>query len=325
MINTETTYLGIKLRNPVMVSSSGLSDSIEKIKQIEENGAGAIVLKSLFEEQINYDAGTLSKGADYPEASDYVHYYIKNNSVENYLKLIRQAKEEVSIPIFASINCITPDRWLEFSSKIEQAGADGIEVNVFIFPMDKNAKAEKYENIYFDLAENLKKKISIPFAFKLGSNFTNLVGFVERLNAVDVPGVVLFNKFYEPDIDIENFNFTSAGVFSSPADISQSLRWVGIISSKVEKIDIAASTGVHDGRGVIKQLLAGAEAVQVCSTLYKNGFRQLEAINKEVTDWMQRNSFDTIDEFRGKLSYKNLDNPLIYERSQFMRYFSSIQ
>jgi dihydroorotate dehydrogenase (fumarate) len=325
MVNTETTYLGLKLKNPIIVSSSGLSNSIEKIKKLEENGAGAIVLKSLFEEQINYDAGTLAKGTDYPEASDYVHYYIKNNSVENYLKLIRQAKEEVSIPIFASINCTSSDRWIEFAKRVEEAGADGLEVNVYVLPMDKNAKAEKYENIYYNLAEKLKKTISIPFAFKLGSNFTNLVGVVERLNAMDVPGVVLFNRFYEPDIDIESFEFNSAEVFSSPADIRYSLRWVGIISSKVEKIDIAASTGVHDGNGVVKQLLAGAEAVQVCSTLYKNGFGQLKNILADLKTWMTKHSFDSIDEFRGKLSYKKIENPLIYERSQFMRYFSSIQ
>ena len=324
-MNTETSYLGIKLRNPVIVSSSGLSNSIEKIKQLEENGAGAIVLKSLFEEQIIYDAGTLAKGTDYPEAMDYVNYYIKNNSVENYLKLIRQAKQEVSIPIFASINCVSSKNWLEFAQKVEEAGADGLEVNVFILPMDKNAKSEKYEKIYYDLAEKLHKKISIPFAFKLGLHFTNLVGVVERLNALDVPGVVLFNRFYEPDIDIDNLNFTSAEVFSSPSDIRQSLRWVGIISSKVEKIDISASTGVHDGKGVIKQLLAGAEAVQVCSTLYKNGFGKLKEINNELKDWMNKHSFDSVDEFRGKLSYNKLEDPVIYERSQFMRHFSSIQ
>ena len=325
MVNTETTYLGLKLRNPIIVSSSGLSNSIEKIKKLEESGAGAVVLKSLFEEQINYDAGTLSKGTDYPEASDYVNYYIKNNSVENYLKLIRQAKEEVSIPVFASINCISSDRWLEFAKRAEDAGADGLEVNVFILPMDKNAKAEKYENIYYELADNLKEKISIPFAFKLGANFTNLVGMVERLNALDVPGVVLFNRFYEPDIDIDSLNFTSAEVFSSPADIRHSLRWVGIISSKVEKIDIAASTGVHDGNGVVKQLLAGAEAVQVCSTIYKNGFGQLKSILEDLKTWMTKKSYDSIEDFRGKMSYKKIANPLIYERSQFMRYFSSIQ
>jgi len=324
-MNTETSYLGIKLKNPVIVSSSGLSNSVEKIKQLEENGAGAIVLKSLFEEQITYDAGTLAKGTDYPEAMDYVNYYIKNNSVENYLKLIRQAKEEVSIPIFASINCVSSKQWIDFAQRIEEAGADGLEVNVFVLPMDKNAKAEKYEKIYFDLAEKLNKKLSIPFAFKLGSHFTNLVGFVERLNALDVPGVVLFNRFYAPDIDTENLTFTSSEVFSKPTDIRQSLRWVGIISSKVEKIDISASTGVHDGDGVVKQLLAGAESVQICSTLYKNGFGQLNSILKDLKEWMNKHSFDSIDEFRGKMSYKKIEDPVVYERSQFMRYFSSIQ
>jgi dihydroorotate dehydrogenase (fumarate) len=324
-MNTETSYLGIKLRNPIIVSSSGLSNSVEKIKQLEENGAGAVVLKSLFEEQIKYDAGTLAKGTDYPEAMDYVNYYIKNNSVENYLKLIREAKQEVSIPIFASINCVSSKQWVEFAERIEEAGADGLEVNVYVLPMDKNAKAEKYENVYYDLAEKLKKKLSIPFSFKLGDQFTNLVGVVERLNALDVPGVVLFNRFYAPDIDIDNMSFNSSEVFSTPSDIRTSLRWVGIISSKVEKIDIAASTGVHDGKGAIKQLLAGAEAVQVCSTLYKNGFGQLNNILTEIKEWMNKHSYDTIDEFRGKMSYKKLEDPVVYERSQFMRYFSSIQ
>jgi dihydroorotate dehydrogenase (fumarate) len=325
MINTETSYLGIKLKNPIIVSSSGLSDSIQKIKNLAEHGAGAIVLKSLFEEQIKYDAGTLSKGTDYPEAVDYVNYYIKNNSVENYLNLIRQAKKEVDVPIFASINCVSTKEWIDFAKKIEEAGADGLEVNVFVLPLDKNASAEKYENIYFELAEKLKANINIPFVFKLGRHFTNLVGLVERLNALDVPGVVLFNRFYEPDIDVDKMDFTAAEVFSTPADIRQTLRWVGIISSKVEKIDISASTGVHSGQDAIKQVLAGAESVQVCSTLYKNGLRKLNEIITDFSKWMEIHGFDSIDEFKGKLSYKKLSDPVIYERSQFMRHFSSIQ
>ena len=325
MINTETTYLGIQLSNPVVVSSSALSSTVDKIRKIEENGAGAVVLKSLFEEQINYDADTLAKGTDYPEAVDYVNYYIRNNSVENYLKLIREAKENVSIPVFASINCISSSRWVEFAKRIEEAGADGLEVNVFILPLDKNAKADKYESIYYALAEKLKGTLNIPFAFKLSSHFTNLVGVVERLNALDVPGVVLFNRFYEPDIDPETMEFTSAPVFSSPEDLRYSLRWVGIVSSKVQKIDIAASTGVHDGKAVVKQLLAGADAVQICSTIYKNGFIQIRNILDELKEWMENHSFDTVEQFRGKMSYRNLQDPLVYERSQFMRYFSSIQ
>ena len=325
MINTETTYLGIQLRNPVVVSSSALSNTVDKIRKMEENGAGAVILKSLFEEQINYDADTLAKGTDYPEALDYVNYYIRHNSVEHYLKLIREAKEKVSIPIFASINCISSSRWIEFARRIEEAGADGLEVNVFILPLDKNAKADKYENIYFELADKLKDTISIPFAFKLSSHFTNLVGMVERLNSLKVPGVVLFNRFYEPDIDPDTMEFTTAPVFSSPEDLRLSLRWVGIVSSKVKKIDIAASTGVHDGEAVVKQLLAGADAVQICSTIYKNGFGQIRKIVDELKAWMDKQSFKKIEDFQGKLSYKNLKDPVVYERSQFMRYFSSIQ
>ena len=322
MSQLETTYLGLKLKNPVIVGSSGLTSSIDKIKKIEEKGAGAIVLKSIFEEQIKFEAGNMAMGSDSPEAWDYVNYYVKNNTVKEYLDLIKKAKEEVKIPVIASINCISSKEWTGFAKSIEEAGADAIEINVFVLPNDRNAPAEKYENIYFDLAEKLKGILNIPFAFKLGSNFTNLVGFVQKLN---VPGVVLFNRFYAPDIDVDNMKFTAAEVFSKPADIRNSLRWVGIISSKIADLDIAASTGVHDGKAVVKQLLAGASAVQVCSTLYKNGIDHLENIIKELEEWMTKHGFNNINEFKGKMSYNKIDDPLVYERSQFMRYFSSIQ
>lgn len=322
MSQLETTYLGLKLKNPVIVGSSGLTNTIEKIKKIEEKGAGAIVLKSIFEEQIKFEAGKLSNGSASPEAWDYVNYYVKNNTLQEYLDLIRKAKEEVKIPIIASINCVTSKEWTGFAKSIEEAGADALEVNVFILPNDRNASAEHYENVYFDLAEKLKNTIKIPFAFKLGFHFSNLVGFVQKLN---VPGVVLFNRFYAPDIDIDNFKFTSSEVFSSPADIRNSLRWVGIISSKITKMDIAASTGVHDGKAVIKQLLAGASAVQICSTLYKNGIDHIENIIKDIENWMNKHGYKSIDEFKGKMSYNKIDDPLIYERSQFMKYFSNEQ
>ena len=322
MSHLETTYLGLKLKNPVIVGSSGLTSSIEKIKKIEEKGAGAVVLKSIFEEQINYEAGNLAGGSDSPEAWDYVNYYVKNNTVQEYLDLIKNAKKEVNIPVIASINCISSKEWVGFAKSVEEAGADAIEVNVFILPNDRNANAEKYENIYYDLAEKLKKTVNIPFSFKLGSHFTNLVSFVQKLH---VPGVVLFNRFYAPDIDIDQLKFTSSEVFSSPSDIRNSLRWVGIISSKIANMDIAASTGVHDGKAVVKQILAGASAVQVCSTLYKNGIDQLETILKELEDWMKKQGFENIDEFRGKMSYSRIDDPLVYERSQFMKYFSNVE
>lgn len=322
MSQLETTYLGLKLRNPVIVGSSGLTSSIDKIKKIEEKGAGAIVLKSIFEEQIKFEAGKMANGSDSPEAWDYVNYYVKNNTVQQYLDLIKKAKQEVKIPVIASINCVSSKEWTGFAKSIEEAGADAIEINVFVLPNDRNATAEKYENIYFELAEKLKSTLKIPFAFKLGSHFSNLVGFIQKLN---VPGVVLFNRFYAPDIDIDNMELIAAEIFSSPADIRNSLRWVGIISSKISDLDIAASTGVHDGKAVIKQILAGANAVQVCSTLYKNGIDHLESIIKEIEEWMDKHGYNNIDEFRGKMSYAKIDDPLVYERSQFMKYFSSAQ
>lgn len=322
MSQLETTYLGLKLKNPVIVGSSGLTSSIEKIKKIEEKGAGAVVLKSIFEEQINFEAGNLASGSDSPEAWDYVNYYVKNNTVQEYLDLIKNAKKEVNIPVIASINCVSAKEWIGFAKSVEEAGADAIEVNVFILPNDRNANGEKYENIYFDLAEKLKKTVNIPFSFKLGSHFTNLVGFVQKLH---VPGVVLFNRFYAPDIDIDQLKFTSSEVFSTPSDIRNSLRWVGIISSKIAHLDVAASTGVHDGNAVVKQILAGASAVQVCSTLYKNGIDHLENILKEIEDWMNKKGFKNIEEFKGKMSYAKIEDPLVYERSQFMKYFSSVQ
>ena len=321
MSQLKTTYLGLTLKNPIIVGSSGLTSSIEKIKKIEEKGAGAIVLKSIFEEQIKHEAGNLANGAHTPEALDYLNYYVKNNSVQEYLDLIKKAKQEVKIPVIASINCISAKEWVDFAKQIENAGADALEINVFVLPNDRNANADKYENIYFELAEKLKSTVKIPFAFKLSSYFTNLVGFVQKLN---VPGVVLFNRFYAPDIDIDNLKFTAAEVFSSPSDIRNSLRWVGIISSKVTKTDIAASTGIHDGKAAVKQLLAGAKVVQVCSSLYKNGIDHLGTIIKDIETWMNKHGYKSIDEFRGKMSYDKIDDPLIYERSQFMKYFSSI-
>jgi dihydroorotate dehydrogenase (fumarate) len=321
MSRLETTYLGLKLKNPVIAGSSGLTSSIEKIKEIERKGAGAVVLKSLFEEQINYEAGTLADTSDSPEALDYVKYYIKNNTVQEYLDLIKKAKTEINIPVIASINCVSSKDWVDFAKQIENAGADALEINVFVLPNDRNASGEKYESIYFDLADKLKKKITIPFAFKLGHHFTNLVGFIQKLH---VPGVVLFNRFYAPDIDVDKLKFIAAEVFSSPSDNRDTLRWVGIVSSKITQLDIAASTGIHDGDAVIKQILAGAKVVQVSSTLYKNGIAQLENIIQDVESWMEKKGFEHIDEFRGKMSYQNIKDPLIYERSQFMKYFSSI-
>jgi dihydroorotate dehydrogenase (fumarate) len=326
MVNLSTRYLGIELKNPIVVSSSGLSNSVDKIKKIEAAGAGAVVLKSLFEEQINYEASSIiSQSEDYPEAEDYIRSYTKSNSVDSYLTLIEEAKKEVTIPIIASINCISADDWTDFAKKIEIAGADALELNIHIVTSDHEKSTEEVENIYLSIIEKIKTLINIPIAVKIGPHFSNLTNMVDRLYHRKANGVVLFNRFFQPDIDVDNLSFTSSAVLSSENDIRNTLRWVGIISDKVNKIDISASTGVHDGRAVAKLLLAGASTVQVCSVLYKKGVNEIEKILVDLTKWMEDKDFKDLNDVRGLMSYGKINNPAVYERAQFMKYFSSLE
>jgi dihydroorotate dehydrogenase (fumarate) len=326
MANLKTTYLGLKLKNPLVVSSSGLTNSVDKIKKLRDAGAGAVVLKSLFEEQINQEINHAihsGQGFDYPEAEDYMREYSRHNSVTEYLQLISEAKAAVDIPVIASINCYSTDEWVDFAQNIQEAGADAIELNVFIVNTDKNSNAAEYEEAYVKVAEMVSRVVSIPVSMKLGMYFSNLVSVVNKLSVSGAKGVVLFNRFYEPDIDINKMSLTAAEVFSSPSDIRRSLRWVSVVSSKIHNIDIAASTGVHDGTAVIKQLLVGAKAVQVCSAIYKKGPSVVTSMLSKLEEWMDEKGYKTIEEFRGELSYSKIKNPSLYERAQFMKYFSN--
>lgn len=324
-MNLKTQYLGIELKNPLIVSSSGLTNTVKKIVKLENAGAGAVVLKSLFEEQINRDALDMLKESDYPEAEDYILTYTKNNSLDQYLKLIEEAKKTVDIPVIASISCISSKEWLSFAKSIEESGADALELNVFILPNNIHENGYLYEQIYDDILVNLAQKVNLPIAVKIGQHFTNIPAFVKNLKGRGAKGVVLFNRFYAPDIDVESMSFTSSEVFSNPADLRQSLRWVGIVSSLVKNIDICASTGVHNGTALVKQILAGASAVQVCSAIYKNGPEYVSEIIAEFEEWMKKHNFKSVDEFRGRMSYKNIPDPTVFERAQFMKYYSSIQ
>jgi len=328
MANLETKYLGLTLKNPIIVSSSGLTNSVEKIGKLAEAGAGAVVLKSLFEEQISHEINNViykGEGFDYPEALDYVKGYTRDNSVADYLKVIKESKAKYDIPVIASINCFSSNEWVDFAQQIQAAGADALELNVFVVNTDKNSDPGEYEQLYIDVVANVSKVVSIPVSVKLGLYFSNLINVVDRLSVSGAKGVVLFNRFYEPDIDIEKMTLTSAEVLSSPADMRRTLRWVAITSDKIKNIDISASTGVHDGPAVIKQLLAGATTVQTCSAVYKNGPKVITEMKNELEAWMDSKSFNSIDEFRGKMSYGKIENPAMYERAQFMKYFSSYE
>ncbi len=324
MIDLSTTYAGLELKSPLIVSSSGLTHSIERIKKMALAGAGAVVLKSLFEEQIQYEIGIMSAGSDYPEAGDYVKTYARENSLESYLSVIRGAKEMVSIPVIASINCMKADEWIEFAKKIEDAGADALELNIYFLPIQKDKNPREYETAYLDLVTKVKEKTTLPVMVKLGSGFSNITWMVQQLYMRGVEAVVLFNRFYSPDINTDDMTFGSAEVLSSPADLRNTLRWIGIVSSQVKEIDLAASTGVHSGMAAVKQILAGATAVQVCSVLYRNGIDYLRDMIAEMKKWMEKNSHESLSDFRGKLNYGNLEDPSVYERAQFIKYFSQM-
>ena len=322
MINLSTEYAGLKLRNPLIAASSGLTNSIRKIKELEKAGVGAIVLKSLFEEQIDSHSEKLNLSSDYPEASDYINAYVEMNHVEKYLDLIREAKSSCSIPIIASINCYKVARWIDFAKSIEEAGADALELNIFL--INTGQYGDRYlEESYIKIVREVKKVISIPIIIKIARTVSNLPGLVEKLEALGVSAVVLFNRFYQLDIDINAMEITSGPVFSHPEDFSETLRWTAITSGYVPNFDIACSYGVHKWEDIIKGLLAGATAMQLCSVLYEKGLEVVPEMITCLEEWMTQNNYSNLQEFRGKLSYKNIPDPALYERAQFMKYFSN--
>lgn len=328
MANLESQYLGIKLRNPLIAGSSGLSLKVENLVELEKNGIGAIVLKSLFEEQIRFEYKKQmvdnQNHIAYPEADDYIRQYTVENEVEKYLSYITEAKKAVTVPIIASINCYSASDWVSFAKKIEQAGADALELNIFLLPSDEKVTAAAIEKQYADIIDRVLENTNIPVAVKLSSYFTDLSRFMVQLSWKKIKGLVLFNRAFSPDININDLKITATNMYSNKEEISTSLRWVALLSDKVQ-CDLCASTGIHDGAGVIKQLLAGAKAVQLTSVLYQKGLGEVKTILAFVEDWMTKNNYKSIDEFRGKMSFKATSNPAGYERVQFMKYFSGIE
>ncbi|MFW5761651.1 MAG: dihydroorotate dehydrogenase-like protein [Cyclobacteriaceae bacterium] len=328
MADLSTTYLGLKLKNPVIVGSSGLTRNIDNLMTIEDRGAGAVVLKSLFEEQIKQEIRKVFSMDDvnsaYTEADDYIRNYSRDQTVNEYLKLIERAKSRLTIPVMASINCVSAEEWPSFAQEIEKAGADALELNVFVLPADIDKPGNEYEKVYFEIIENVKKQVNMPVALKISYHFSGMAELIKKLSWTDVDGLVLFNRFFNPDIDIERLVVKPGNLYSTPEEISTSLRWIAILADRIQA-DLCASTGVHDGAGVVKQLLAGAKGVQICSTLYKNGFEKIAQIVEDLQTWMEKNNWDKISDFRGKLSHKKSENPAVYQRVQFMKHFSGIE
>lgn len=322
MIDLSTTYMGLKLKNPIIIGSSGLVNSAEKIKKLETAGAGAVVLKSLFEEQILMEIDSLTNDFDssnYTEGAEYLSYFTKDYNMEKYLTTIKEAKKNVSIPIIASINCSKSSGWIEYAAKIENAGADALELNIFILPTDISISAEKQEAVYFDIVESVKKIVSIPVSIKISSYFSSLSHTIVELSKTS-DGIVMFNKFYDTDIDLEKMEIIPSNRFSNHANLSKTLKWIGLLSNKVE-CDLVATNGIHKGLDIVKSILSGAKAVEIVSVIYEKGPEYIETMLKEMQSWMETKGYSSINNFIGKLNSSNPNNSKMYERSQFMKYF----
>lgn len=328
MIDLSTKYMGFTLKNPLIVGSSGLTNSVDGLVKAEKYGAAAVVLKSLFEEQIIHHINKLHQHNDvvyaYPEAEDYLNTYAKDQDIDIHLRLIEMAKKSIGIPVIASVNCASSPEWITYAQQMQNAGADALELNMFILPSNPKKTGEANEAVYFDIILQLIKQVKIPVSLKISYYFSGLANFVLKLSWTGISGMVLFNRFYSPDIDIEKMQVVAGHVFSTPDEIALPLRWVAMLSDRIQ-CDIAASTGIHDGRAVIKQLLAGAKAVQLASVLYKQGFEVMPEMIHTLEDWMTRHNYSKITDFQGKLSFKEAEDPAAYERVQFMKHFAGIE
>jgi Dihydroorotate dehydrogenase len=322
MVDLKTEFAGLKLKNPIVISSSGLTNSADKNEKLEMAGAGAIVLRSLFEEQIMLKAQQTCEPAYYPEGGNFLTEHLKANDLSEYLNLIQESKKRCSIPIIASINCCTNNEWVDFARKIEIAGADALELNILSVQVSPYYECGEFEKQHIDILNNVKSRIKIPVIMKLGTHLTNPVSLINKLRASGAEGIVLFNRLYQTDIDLKKLEFISGEVLSSPTDFAPSLRWIGISSATVSNIDYAASGGVHSAEAVIKSILVGASAAEICSIIYKTGNQCIRPMLKSIEHWMTEKGYESISQFKGLLKAKDVKSSSMYERTQFLRYFS---
>ena len=323
MISLETTYAGLTLKTPLIVGSSWLTGSVKKNMEFEKAGVGAIVLRSLFEEQVEMYCGSFMHSSDAPEVADYIEHYAKAQQIDEYLTLIKETKAACSIPVIASLNCYKADVWVEFAHLIENAGADALELNIFYLFTELNFSFDAAVRLYSSILQKVKEKLSIPLIVKIGKNFSNIPALANILKHQGAAGIVLFNRFYQTDIDIYTEQITSGKLFSNSSDLSDTLRWTALVSGKVPGLSVASSSGVHEWADVIKCLLAGASSVQLCSAIYMNGVDVIAKILTSMCDWMDQKKYQAISEFTGKLNYLNVENHTLYERAQYMKYYSN--
>ncbi|NBF39990.1 MAG: dihydroorotate dehydrogenase-like protein [Spirochaetes bacterium] len=326
MADLTTSYLGLELKNPVVVSSSGITRNVEGVLRCADAGAGAIVLKSLFEEQIESEAEQEQEATEvsmHPEADDYIRQMGKHLGPDDYLALVEQAKKKTDVPIIASLNSRTTKWWGNYARQLEQAGADAIELNMSIMPRRFEENADQVERRYVNIVDKVRRQTSVPLAAKIGPFFTALPHFTTALRKAGVQALVLFNRFYQLDINIQTKKLAPGYMFSTPQEVYLPLRWISILHPEVG-CDLSASTGVHTGTEAVKLLLAGAKTVQVCSTLYKNGIDRIATIRSDIERWMTEGGYETIDDFRGMLNQSQSGSPEAYERLQYIKALTGV-
>jgi dihydroorotate dehydrogenase (fumarate) len=322
MNKLKTMYMGIELNNPIILGASNLVTDLDNLKKVEELGAGAIVYRSLFEEQIQLESFQLDERLNefndlYAEMVQ-IHPNIEHAGPDEHLLNIRKARESLSIPLIASLNAINNDTWLKYAKLISETGVDGIELNFYQIPLDSNKSAKDIEDTQINILKEIRQNISIPISVKLSPDYSNILNFIKKLDKARADAFVLFNSFFQPDIDVISEKHIKTSHLSNVGDYKKSLRYSGLLFENI-KADVCSSLGIFSGEDVIKLLLSGATCVQVVSTIYKNGLTQINNMKRELEDWMDIKNYKSIDEFRGKLSKNRLTgNPFIYKRAQYV-------
>lgn len=324
MNKLRTTFAGLNLKNPFIVSSSNLTNSAQKNKKWEDAGAGAIVLKSLFEEEIEAEADWMNAGA-HAEELDYLQAYHRAHRLDEYLHLIKETKAVCTIPVIASINCYRLTEWTDFAKQIEQAGADALELNIMSIPTDVDYEYGAFEREHIEIAKKIKQTVRIPFIVKLGKNLTNPIPLIHQLYANGASGVVLFNRMVTPDISLDKMSYAMGEVLGNKSDLYESLRWIGLASERVPKLSYAASGGVCDGEALVKALLVGASAVEVCSVLYKEGADAITRMLGVLESWMEKNGYAQVSAFKGLMNAGKTGGGTAFERTQFFKNFGKYE
>ncbi len=324
MVDLHTDYLGLELKNPLVASASALSKKLDNIRKMEDAGLSAVVLYSLFEEQIIHESLELdyflTRGTySYAEALTYFPDLDNYNiGAEKYVDLIQQAKQSVHIPVIASLNGISKGGWIEYASKIEKAGADALELNIYYLATDKDLQGEELEKAYIDLVKEICLTIKIPLAVKLSPFFTSLPHFAQKLAEAGARGLVLFNRFYQPDLDIENLEVTPKLELSSSVDLLLPLRWIAILYSRIP-VDFALTSGVHRGEDIVKALMAGAKVAMTASELVAKGLPRAAAMLEELQQWMSTHEYESVHQMQGSMSQQKVKEPAAFERANYMK------